>query len=205
VRLCGPENEDLWPDYVILKQDGVQLPTLWQTWSAEIHQVMQKRLRSYWGRENRPTWLKSLAANPASNERFLLRAETDLRPFFDAIRKDNRRLAGNRDCVSFCLQKAVQELAVAELSQPQPPLAPAPVNRWVVKFHVSFHRYTEMRPCAVQDELREKSDLLRGQGLFFKECEAGNERTVSLPASAMPALESQRESQLPYRRHFGDS
>jgi len=42
------------------------------------------------------------------------------------------------------------------------------------------------------------------QGLFFKECKAGNERTISLPASAMRALESQRESQLPYRKHFGD-
>ncbi len=42
------------------------------------------------------------------------------------------------------------------------------------------------------------------QGLFFKECKSGNERTVSLPASAMRALASQRESQLPYRGHFVD-
>jgi len=42
-------------------------------------------------------------------------------------------------------------------------------------------------------------------GLFFKECKAGNERTVSLPASAIRALETQRESQTPYRKHFGDA
>ena len=43
------------------------------------------------------------------------------------------------------------------------------------------------------------------QGLFLKECKAGNERTLTLPASAIRALESQRESQAPYRKHFGDA
>ena len=164
VRLCGPENEDKWREYELLKQDSEQLAALWKTRSDDIHQVLEKLLRSYSGRKNRPIWLKSLEATPASDERFLLQAKMGLRFFFDAIRKDNRRLADTPYCVTFCLEKAIREVAVAELSAPQSPQAQAPVYRWIVTFHRSFHSETEKWPRPVQDELIEEIQRLRERG-----------------------------------------
>jgi len=164
VQLRGGNNEALWEEYRKLKGDSDQIATLWQTGSAEIHQAVQKRMRRYLGRKNYPTWLKSLAADPSREKGFLSLSKTDLGPFTDAIRKDNRRLASIPECARFCLEKAVREAAVAELSQLQPPAAQATVHRWAANFQKSFQRETEKWPCDVRDELREKCDLLRERG-----------------------------------------
>jgi len=164
VQLRGSENDDLWKKYRTLKQDSDQIATLWQAWSAETRQALQKRMRRSFDGPNYPARLESLAADPGRGKGFLSLAKADLEPFIDAIRKDNRRLASIPECATFCLKKAVREAAAAELSQLQPPNAQATAHSWKVKLHGRFLLETEKWPPDVRDEFREKCDLLEERG-----------------------------------------
>lgn len=168
VRLYGLENENLWRDYEILKQDSDQLAALWQTRVPEKHQLVQKLLRRYQPRKG-PDWLNSLGVNPASDEEFLLHVEAVAKPFLDAIRHDNRRLADNCDCVKFIRQRLVREVADKEIAQRQPPPASAPVTRWVVRFHHRFQLEFQRWPPDAQHELREGCARLQGLGFQLEE------------------------------------
>jgi hypothetical protein len=116
------------------------------------------------GRQNYPEWLKSLEEDPDREDEFLSLAKTDLEPFIDAIRKYNRRLASDKGCAPFCLQKAVREVAAVECSEWQPPAEQTRVHRWAVNLHEGCQRDTEKWPRDVRHELHEKCDLLRERG-----------------------------------------
>ncbi|MGA7235704.1 MAG: type II toxin-antitoxin system RelE/ParE family toxin [Bryobacteraceae bacterium] len=163
VQLSEGENDEQWDEYWRLKQDGLLIAERWQTWSAEIHQSVRKRMRRF-GHRNYPEWLKSLEEDPDREKELLSLARTDLEPFIDAIRRDNRRLASEEGCARFCLQKAVREAAAAERSEWQPPAEQPRVRRWVVNLHKGCQRDTQKWPRELCDELLEKCDLLRERG-----------------------------------------
>lgn len=163
VQLCGGENDDQWAEYWRLKQDSHLIANLWKARYAEIHQAVGKRMRRF-GRKNYPKWLKLLEENPARDQEFLSLAKTDLAPFIDAIKKDNRRLASEPDCARFCVQQAVREVATVERLQWRPPAEQARVHRWEVSFHEGCQRDTEKWPRDARDELHDKCELLRERG-----------------------------------------
>lgn len=162
-RLRGAENDVGWDEYRKLKQDGHLIETLWSRWRAEIHEAVQKRMPTF-GETRYQKFLSCLEQDPAREPNFLTRAETDLRPFLDAIRRENKRLADNPECARFCLHRVVREVANAERSRICVPVQQNRVHRWVVGFHDGYRRDTENWPLDVRSELEEKYDLLRECG-----------------------------------------
>lgn len=163
VQLRGSENDVAWCEYRTSKQDSHLIEALWDRWQAEIHEAIQKRMLAF-DQARFSKLLSCLARDPAREQNFLTRAETDLRPFIEEIRRENRRLAATPECTRFCLHRAVREVANAECSRMFPPDQQPREHPWHVDVHQGCQRDTENWPLDVCDEIEEKCERLRECG-----------------------------------------